>query len=206
MARSLSVHRSLVAGGAALAVAVLIGGFVVIQAARPSITPALAGRVRRLFGRQRVTPRQQVDTRIGDCHISIEYGGPFKRGREIWGSLVPWNRWWMPGADETTTLTTSLPIAIGDLAVPAGDHTLYTIPSDSHFQLVVNNELNTFHTYYNQRADLGRVPMTLRKLQEPVEEMTFTVEPRSEGGGTLALSWDDREYSVAFTIGAAASH
>jgi len=205
MAWSLPVRGSLIVAGSAVAIAVLAGGFVVIQAARPSVTPVLAARVRHLFGRQRVTPRQQVDTDIGACHISIEYGGPFKRGRGIWGGLVPWNRWWMPGADETTTLSTSLPIVLGDLRVPAGDHTLYTMPGEKDFRLIVNKELGTFHTYYNQRADLGRVPMTLRKLQEPVEEMTFTVEPRPEGGGTLALSWDDREYSVAFTVAAPAA-
>jgi hypothetical protein len=187
MAWELPVRRAWLVAAGLLAVTVLAGGFVVIHAQ---------------FGRGRVTPRQQVDTDIAACHISIEYGGPFKRGREIWGSLVSWNHWWMPGADETTTLSTSTPIVLGDLKVPAGDHTLYTVPGEKQFLLVVNKELGTFHTYYNQRADLGRVPMTLRRLQEPVEEMTFTVEPRADGGGTLALSWDDREYSVAFTVGA----
>ncbi len=146
--------------------------------------------------RARITSRGTVDGVVDGVHISMEYGRPTKRGREIWGALVPWGRWWMPGADETTSIVTDAPLMVGSLLMPAGTHTIYTLPSADTFTLIINRQTGQFHTVYHPERDLGRVPMTLTKLGEPVEQMTFVVTPTEPGGGTLALRWDDREYAV----------
>jgi Protein of unknown function (DUF2911) len=151
--------------------------------------------------RARVSPRGTVDATIDGVHVAMEYGRPSKRGRDIWGALVPWHRWWMPGADEATSLVTSGPLRVGALRVPAGTHTIYTLPAPDVFTLIVNNETGQFHTVYHPGRDLGRVPMALTRLSEPVEQMTFSVTPAAGGGGSLALTWDDREYAVS--LGAA---
>jgi hypothetical protein len=141
--------------------------------------------------------RDTVMARVGTTRIAIEYGRPSKRGRAIWGSLVPWDREWMPGADESTTLTTNRPIRLGPLDVPAGDHTLYAWPKDDVFTLIVNNEVGQFHTVYHADRDLGRVAMTMSKRSEPVEVMTYEIDPAES---VLKLIWDDREYRVPFTV------
>ena len=143
------------------------------------------------------SPRTTSAGVIDGVTISIEYGAPSKRGRVIWGGLRPWNEWWMPGADEATTITTSGPLTIGGLRVPAGDHTIYTVPGEQTFILTINSRTGQFHTEYSPELDLGRVPMTLRMLTEPVEKMTFAVQANATGrGGRLTLSWDNREYAV----------
>jgi hypothetical protein len=146
--------------------------------------------------RVRFSGRGTVDATVDGVHITMEYGRPMKRGREIWGGLVPWDRWWMPGADEATSLVTSAPLHVGSLLVPAGTHTIYTLPQPQAFTLIINNQTGQFHTVYHPDRDLGRVPMTLTHLPEVVEELTFAVESSPGGGGTLALRWDDREYRV----------
>jgi len=144
------------------------------------------------------SPRTTNDGVIDGVKISIEYGAPSKRGRVIWGGLRPWDEWWMPGADAATTITTSAPLVFDDMRVPAGTHTIYTIPGEKMFLLTINSRTGQFHTQYSPALDLGRVPMTLRRLTEPIETMTLTVEPNATGsGGLFKLSWDDREYSVA---------
>jgi len=155
----------------------------------------------RAWQRPRVSPRATVDVEIDGAHITIEYGSPARRGRAIWGTLVPWDRWWMPGADESTTITTSLPIVFAEkLTMPAGAHTIYTLPGDDTFLLIINKQTGQFHTVYRQDQDLGRVPMTKEPRTEPVEQMTFVVEPREGGGGRLSLVWDDRAYVVPFVV------
>jgi hypothetical protein len=150
---------------------------------------------------QRASLRDTVIATIDGARISIEHGRPSKRGRVIWGSLVPWTRWWMPGADESTTLTTTRALTIGTLEVPAGDYTIYTQPGDSAFLLIINRELGQFHTTYHPAQDLGRVPMT-KEANDPIaERLTFAIEPRSGGGGVLKLVWDDRAYVVPFSVG-----
>jgi hypothetical protein len=147
----------------------------------------------------RVSLRTTLVVEVSGARIGIEYGRPSKRGREIWGALVPWSRWWMPGADEATTITTADPLAFGSLAVPAGDYTIYTLPSADSMKLIINRETGQFHTVYRPDRDLGRVEMTLKRLDRPVERLTFAVEP-APGGGVLKLVWDDREYSAPFVV------
>src|SRR5262245_55392520 len=86
---------------------------------------------------------------MGTLRIAVEWGAPEKRGRDIWGALVPWNQEWMPGADETTTLTTNSPVRLGTLDVPAGDHTLFAHPSADRFELIVSKDVGQFHTQHN---------------------------------------------------------
>jgi hypothetical protein len=148
--------------------------------------------------RPRLSPRTTSSGVVDGVHISIAYGAPLKRGRVIWGGLRPWGEWWMPGADEATTMTSSGPLMVEDLLVPGGDHTIYTIPGEERFLLTINKRTGQFHTQYSPDLDLGRVPMTLRMLADPVEQMTFAITAAPDGaGGRLQLAWDDREYSVA---------
>lgn len=149
---------------------------------------------------QRASLRDTTIANIEGARISIEYGRPSKRGRVIWGNLVKWGGWWMPGADEATTLTTNRSLSFGTLVVPAGDYTLYTHPADTEFVLIINRETGQFHTVYHPEQDLGRVAMTKAPAETTAERMTFTIEADSKGGGILKLSWDDRTYSAAFTI------
>jgi hypothetical protein len=149
---------------------------------------------------QRLSPRATVVAAVGGAHIGIEYGQPSKRGRQIWGALVPWGRWWMPGADEATTLTTSHTLQFGSLTVPAGDYTIYTQPSAQEFSLLLNREVNVFHTVYRAASDLGRVPMQATAAEgAPIERLTFRVGA-TDRGGFLALVWDDRSYRADFTV------
>jgi hypothetical protein len=148
---------------------------------------------------ERRSPRETVMTEIGGSRMSIEYGRPSKRGRVIWGTLVPWGRWWMPGADEATTFTTSGPLEFGSLNVPAGDYTIYTDPGETSFVLIINQDTGVFHTTYHPDRDLGRVGMQRTTAAAPAEQLTFAIEPR-EGGGALKLTWDDREYVAPFVV------
>jgi hypothetical protein len=151
--------------------------------------------------RPRVSPRATVEAEIDGAKIAIEYGRPSKRERVIWGTLVPWGRWWMPGADESTSIVTSAPIVFADkLTMPAGVHTIYTLPGEDAFLLIINKQTGQFHTVYRPDQDLGRVPMTKEPRAEPAEQLTFAVEPQDGGGGRFLLIWDDRAYVVPFVI------
>jgi hypothetical protein len=147
----------------------------------------------------RVSPRTVATGVIDGARIAIEYGQLGKRGRAIWGALVPYGRWWMPGADETTALTTTAELRFGSVVVPAGDYSLYAEPGDPVFTLIINRQIFQFHTEYRSDQDVGRVPTTQTRLESPVERLTFTIESRP-GGGVLTLRWDDREFAAPFTV------
>lgn len=144
--------------------------------------------------------RHTVMASVGDVRISIEWGQPTMRGRTIWGELVEWERIWMPGADEATVLATNGPIAIGGVRVPAGDHTLYTMPGPDRFELLISRDVGQFHTVHDLSLVMGRTDMTLQTKSDPTEGLTFAIRPGADDrSATLTLAWDRREYAVALT-------
>jgi hypothetical protein len=144
----------------------------------------------------RRSPRHTIMAYVDGVRVSIEWGQPQKRGREIWGQLVKWNELWMPGADEATVITTNAPVTIGTITLPAGDHTLYTYPTEARVELIVSKDAGQFHTVHKPELDLGRVEMTQATRPEVVEGLTFAIEKLGEGSA-LKMMWDTREYSVA---------
>ena len=149
---------------------------------------------------QRASLRDTTIKIVDGARISVEYGRPSKRGRVIWGNLVKWGAWWMPGADEATTMTTNRALTFGTLAVPAGDYTLYTQPGENEFVLIINSETGQFHTVYHPDRDLGRVTMTKEAANPTVERLTFSIHSQPGGGGALKLIWDDRAYVAPFIV------
>ena len=149
--------------------------------------------------RPRVSPHEIHEFDAAGCHITINYGRPSKKGRVIWGGLVPWDKWWMPGADEATIITTTKTLAFDGVTMPAGEHTLYMWPDEKAPKLIISKDVGQFHTVYHPNQDLGRVDYVLTMTKPPVEQMTYLIEARPDGG-VLKLVWDDREYAAAFTV------
>jgi hypothetical protein len=155
---------------------------------------------------RQASPHEIHEFDVAGCHFTLNYGRPSRRRggvgdvRVIWGALVPWNHWWMPGADQASIIETSKPIAFGTLEVPAGQHTLYMLPAENESQLVISREVGQFHTQYHPAANLGQVKLDMKKVSPPVEQLTLAVVSTADAGGRLTLTWDDREYSAAFVV------
>jgi hypothetical protein len=147
----------------------------------------------------RVSPQETIETDVVGCHIAITYSRPSKKDRLIWGKLVPWDKVWMPGADEATTIVTSKAIAFDTLVVPAGMHTLYMLPGIKESKLIVSKMNFQDHTFYYPQADLGRIQVVLANVSPIVEQLTIAAKPRA-GGGVLTVTWDTREYSANFVV------
>lgn len=131
--------------------------------------------------------------------ITLDYGTPSKRGRQIWGSLVEYGKLWRTGANRATHFSTDRPLRLGSLDVPAGDYTLYSIPAAHGGTLIINRQTGQNGQQYDENQDLGRVKLTARPLAQPVE--VFTISAREEGGrGLLALRWDRTEMVVEFRV------
>jgi hypothetical protein len=92
--------------------------------------------------------RGTVTQRIANTDISIEYGRPVARGRELYGSLVPYGRIWHPGANDATSMTISRDIEVNGKALKKGSYSLWTIPGPDKWTFIFNTVADTFHTSY----------------------------------------------------------
>jgi hypothetical protein len=177
--------------GSGLAVLVALLGVIAVRAQQPRGVGPQGGRR---------SPHETTSATVGGATLTIVYGRPYTRGREIFGGLVPWNAVWCPGADEATTLESTRPIEVEGLAVPPGPHTIWVLPTPDEWTLIVSKEPSGFHTRYPSRSDLGRVAFARRLLVDPVEQLTFTITPRGTDEGTIAMLWEQTEASVRFRV------
>jgi hypothetical protein len=152
-------------------------------------------------GNRRVTQNKQsppADTsmKVGGKDVTIEYNAPSARGRKVEGGLIPYGQVWRLGADSATTLTTDTDLKIGNLSVPKGVYTLYIAATEGGWNLVVNKQKGQWGTEYNEAQDLGRVPLKLTKLSQPVETLKITMN-----NGMLDIEWGSTKASVAVKQG-----
>lgn len=146
------------------------------------------------------SPHVRSEWTIDGANISIEYGRPSLKGRTVGKEVAPYGKPWRTGADEATTLKTDKPLKFGTLAVPAGTYTLYTLPGESEWQLIVSKKTGQWGVPYPEGQDLGRVPMKVGKTSAPVEQLTISVDDTAQGG-TLRVEWGNVSASVPFTVG-----
>lgn len=147
--------------------------------------------------------RATTTATVADATITVDHGTPSKRGREIWGALVPYGQVWRTGANQATGFTTDRDLVFGTgerlLTVPAGSYTLFSIPTADGGVLLVNRQTGQAGTAYDAAQDLGQVPLRARPLPDAVEVFTIAVSPE-QGGGLLRLQWDRTELVVPFRV------
>jgi hypothetical protein len=146
------------------------------------------------------SPHETTKATIDGATISVEYGRPSVRGRKIMGELVPYGKVWRTGADQATTLTTDKELQIGGTSVPAGKYTLYTLPGESDWQLIVNRQTGQWGTEYDQKQDLARIPLKKTAASAPVEQLTISIDKNPAGGGVLKIAWENTELTAPITV------
>lgn len=152
----------------------------------------------RKAGAAQLSVRDTARGTIGSANISIDYGRPLARGRTLFGNVIAFDRVWRTGANAATQFTTSAPITIAGLAVPAGTYTLWTVPhSATNVELIVNSQSGQWGTEYSSARDLGTVKLQTDSATTPVEKFTISVVPAGQGRGTLVLEWGTFRWTAA---------
>ena len=146
-----------------------------------------------------MSPPDTVRATVAGANIQVAYSRPGKRGRRIFGNIVPWNEVWRTGANAATQLTTDKALVFGTTVVPAGKYTLWTLPTPTGTKLIINSETGQWGTDYHSDKDVTRLDLTTNTLSQPVESFTIGVMPQGPGG-VLRLAWDDREFTIPFTV------
>ena len=138
------------------------------------------------------SPRDTVRALVGDASILVDYGRPARRGRVIWGDLVPYGEVWRTGANAATHLSVDRTIRLAGRELPAGTYTIWSSFTPESATLIVSEQTGQWGTQYDSARDLFHVPMRRRQLEEPVER--FTIEVLS--GGVLRLAWHRAAFDV----------
>jgi len=150
---------------------------------------------------QYTSPAASTSTTIDGKKITIDYHAPSLHGRKmLGGKAVPYGHWWRTGANAATSLTTDATLKIGDLTVPPGKYTIYSIPEADSFTLIVNKQTGQWGTEYNEAQDLGRVKMNVSHPSSPIETFKITLANSGGNQGTLTMEWQDMVATIPFTV------
>lgn len=145
------------------------------------------------------SPPATASVEVAGGTIDVRYNTPHMRGRKIMGGLVPYGEVWRTGANPATTLITSVPLKFSTLLVPAGRHTIYTLPSAGTWQLIINNQTGQWGTVYTQSMDLGRTPMMKKTLSAPQEVMSISFENTKPNSTEMHVRWETTDVWVPVT-------
>ncbi len=142
-----------------------------------------------------LSSRDTVTATVGRAHLWVDYSRPARRGRTIFGGVVPWGAVWRTGANAATQFRTDVDLDVNGVTVPTGMYTLWTLPTRSGTQLIVNKQTGQWGTDYDPKQDLVRIPMTVSPLSSPVEVFTIAVQPNADTG-VMTFRWGSTELSV----------
>src|SRR6202008_269248 len=106
-------------------------------------------------GFRQLSVRDTVRARVGGAAFAVDYGRPLARGRVLLGNVISYDRVWRTGANAATQLTTSVPLSLAGVSVPAGTYTLWTVPHRDGVALIVNKQIGQWGTEYGRAHDLG---------------------------------------------------
>jgi len=140
--------------------------------------------------------RDTARATVGGAELWVDYSRPQKRGRVIFGDVVPWNTPWRTGANAATQFNTTADLVIGGATVPAGKYTLWTLPTSTGWKLIINKQTGQWGTEYHAEQDLVRVDAKVETLAAPVEQFIIGFEPSAAAPTTITFTWDRTKVSV----------
>jgi hypothetical protein len=163
----------------------------------PRFFIALMGIAELLFA----SPAAKASATIDGKPITIKYGAPSVRGRQIFGDAgllsTDWTYpVWRAGANAATTFITCADLDIGGVHVSSGTYSLYVLVKDpDNWKLIVNRQTGQGGHIYNARMDLGRVDMKMDRPKAPVEKLRYTITTTGNTG-TIQIEWENHVASV----------
>lgn len=154
---------------------------------------------------KRESPKDAVKFELNDTKLEVQYNRPYKKGREIFGALVPYHQVWRTGANEATTFTTNKQLLINHVPVPSGTYTLWTIPEDSIWKVYFNTKQypwgvdEKMQPMREPKYDLVEIDVPVQHLDEPVEQFTIAFDNTTDKL-KLTMAWDRIKVEVPMEI------
>ena len=140
--------------------------------------------------------RQEGDKAI----IRVIYSRPQKKGRELFGKKVSYGKVWRLGANEATEVKVYQDIMLGGKKLTAGTYSLFAIPSETEWELILNSDLDYWGAYsYNTGRDVLRVKVPVKSTDQVIEAFSIQFEGRGENQAVMRLAWDQTMVEVPVT-------
>lgn len=141
------------------------------------------------------SPASTVAFNENGLSVQVDYCQPYKKGRVVFGTLVPYGKVWRTGANEATIFDVKQDVKVADKPLKAGKYTLWTIPDTDKWTIIFNGQTGQWGTMYDESKDVMRVEVPASKIAETVEQFNISLAPAT-GGSDMILRWENTEVKV----------
>lgn len=149
---------------------------------------------------KKASPEQIVNYKKEGKELSVFYCRPYKKGREIFGGLVPFGKVWRTGANEATTFSSNKYLTIDGKILPAGNYTIWTIPQKDEWTVIFNKKEYSWGVTFSGESpreieeDALQVKVPVQKSDTSVEQFTISFSDSTDLN--MILAWDQTRIAV----------
>jgi hypothetical protein len=151
-------------------------------------------------GAAQLSVRDTTRATIGAASFEVDYSRPLARGRELLGNVISYGRVWRTGANAATQFTTSAPITLAGLDVPAGTYTLWTLPRENGVDLIVNRQIGQWGTNFDASQNLGVAALRSELVSTPAERFTISIVAEDTQRGDLVMEWGTFRWTAPIVL------
>lgn len=132
------------------------------------------------------SPRRQSAGEVSGVAITVDYGSPAVKGREIWGGLEDYDKVWRAGANETTSIEFASDVIIDGTEVPAGKYGFFLIPKEEGaWVAILNSKVSWGSNDYDEANDVLRINVNPEWADEVQERLEYSVD-----SGSITFAWE----------------
>ncbi len=147
-----------------------------------------------------ISPTDSSTATVDEKRLFVKFSKPYMRGRAVWGVVVPFDSVWRTGANLATIFSTESDLVSGNVKIPKGSYTLYSIPAEKGLTLIMSKRPGGSQPQYDPSLDLARIPMALEKAPAAIDPFRIWFEQLDGHAVMLKLGWADRVYSARLGV------
>ena len=147
------------------------------------------------------SPTQTIKQDFGISNIELTYSRPSKKGRTIFGDLVPYGKVWRTGANAATKIKFADDVKVGGMDVKAGEYVIYTVPNQGEWEVIINKGISNWGTDgYKTEDDVARFKVKSMTTPEAMETFTMQFANVKSNSTDLRIWWDKTAIAVPITV------
>jgi len=149
------------------------------------------------------SPEKTVTYQQNGYDLRVTYSSPSKKGRVIFGDIVPYNQVWRTGANEPTMFSTNKDLQLEGKTLPAGEYSIWTIPGQNSWQVMFNNGSYSWGVdfdakpQYDKAFDVLVTQTDKVPVQNTEEHFNFSFE-EATNGVNMYMTWEDEKVKLTF--------
>ena len=152
----------------------------------------------------RVSPASAIEQMVGLTEIEVQYSRPSKRGRDIFGNVVPFGKIWRTGADNCTTINFSTDVVIDSQTIQSGKYSIFSIPNKQSWDIILYSNTDLWGVPRDWDGDKIVFKSTYKTNKPDINSIdeTFTISflNITNNDADMKFSWDGLSVTVNIIV------